>query len=39
MSNNYTLSAIFGRDLKTPKALNERLSHMVDVILGYVLRD
>lgn len=39
LSNNYTLSTIFGRDLKTPKALNERLSHMVDVTLGYVLRD
>ena len=30
--------AIFGRDLMAPKALNERLSHMCDVILGYVLR-
>jgi AcrR family transcriptional regulator len=38
LSNNYTLSAIFGRDLRTPKALHERLSHMCDVILGYVLR-
>lgn len=39
LSNNHTLSAIFGRDLMTPKARNERLSHMCDVILGYVLRD
>lgn len=39
LSNNYTLSAIFGRDLMAPKALNERLSHICDVILGYVLRD
>ena len=39
LSNNHTLSAIFGRDLMAPKALNERLSHMCDVILGYVLRD
>jgi AcrR family transcriptional regulator len=39
LSNNHTLSAIFGRDLKGPKALNERLTHMSDVILGYVLRD
>ncbi|HEY8050614.1 MAG TPA: TetR/AcrR family transcriptional regulator [Ramlibacter sp.] len=38
LSNNYTLSAIFGRDLLTPKAKSERLSHMVDVVLGYLLR-
>lgn len=38
LSNNHTLSAIFGRDLMTAKARNERLSHMTDVILGYVLR-
>lgn len=38
LSNNFTLSAIFGRDLKAPKALHERLSHMSDVIMGYVLR-
>jgi len=37
LSNNHTLSAIFGRDLMMPKAHNERLSHMCDVILGYVL--
>ena len=39
LNNNHTLSAIFGRDLKTPKALHERLSHMSDVILGYALRN
>lgn len=39
LSNNHTLSAIFGRDLMTPKSHNERLSHMCDVILGYVLRN
>lgn len=39
LSNNYTLSAIFGRDLMARKAKNERLSHMCDVILGYILRD
>ncbi|MDB5964173.1 MAG: Transcriptional regulator [Polaromonas sp.] len=39
LSNNHTLSAIFGRDLMTPKAHQERLSHMCDVILGYVLRN
>lgn len=38
LSNNHTLSAIFGRDLMGPKARSERLSHMCDVILGYVLR-
>ena len=38
LSNNHTLSAIFGRDLMTPKAHHERLSHICDVILGYVLR-
>jgi AcrR family transcriptional regulator len=39
LSNNHTLSAIFGRNLLSPKARNERLSHICDVILGYVLRD
>jgi AcrR family transcriptional regulator len=39
LGNNHTLSAIFGRNLMTPKARAERLSHMCDVILGYVLRD
>jgi AcrR family transcriptional regulator len=38
LSNNPTLSSIFGRDLMSPKARSERLSHMGDVILGYVLR-
>jgi len=39
LSNNHTLSAIFGRDLMAPKARHERLSHMCEVILGYVLRN
>jgi len=39
LSNNHTLSAIFGRDLMTAKARNERLSHMTDLILGYLLVD
>jgi AcrR family transcriptional regulator len=39
LSNNYTLSAIFGRDLLGAKARQERLTHMCDVILGYVLRN
>ncbi len=38
LSNNYTLSAIFGRDLMAPKARSERLSHMTEVILGYLSR-
>ena len=38
LSNNHTLSAIFARDLMSPKARNERLTHMCDVILGYVLK-
>ena len=37
LSNNHTLSAIFGRDLRTPKALAQRLSHMKELVLGYVL--
>ncbi len=39
LSNNHTLSAIFGRDLMAAKARNERLSHMTDLILGYLLRN
>lgn len=39
LGNNHTLSAIFGRNLMSPRARAERLSHMCDVILGYVLRD
>ena len=39
LSNSHTLSAIFGRDLLAPRARAERLSHMTDVILGYLLRD
>jgi AcrR family transcriptional regulator len=37
ISNNHTLSAGFGRNLMTRRAQSERLSHMCDVILGYVL--
>lgn len=39
LSNRHTLSAIFARDLMAPKARHERLSHICDVILGYVLRE
>jgi AcrR family transcriptional regulator len=38
LSNNQTLSTIFGQDLKAPKALAQRLSHMQELVLGYVLR-
>jgi AcrR family transcriptional regulator len=38
LSNNHTLSTIFGRDLMASKARSERLSHMVELVLGYVLR-
>jgi hypothetical protein len=36
LSNNHTLSAVFGRELMTPAARAERLEHMCAVILGYV---
>jgi AcrR family transcriptional regulator len=36
LGNNHTLSAVFGRDLATPRARRERLAHMTDVILGYL---
>src|SRR5262245_27762729 len=36
LGNNYTLSAIFGRDLKAKKARDERLDHMSDLVLGYL---
>jgi len=39
LSNNHTLSTIFDRDLMAPKAKLERLSHMTDVVLGYLVRD
>ncbi len=38
LSNNATLSTIFGRDLLAPAALSERLSHMTEVVMGYLLR-
>ena len=39
LSNNHTLSSIFGSNLMTHKAHSERLSHISDVILSYVLSD
>ena len=39
LSNSYTLSTIFDRSLLGAKAKVERLSHMTDLVLGYLLRD
>lgn len=39
LGNRHTLSTIFGRDLIQPKAQAERLSHMNELILGYLLRE
>jgi AcrR family transcriptional regulator len=36
VSNIYTLSALFERDLARPSALRERRQHVVDVVLGYL---
>jgi AcrR family transcriptional regulator len=37
LSNQHTLSAIFDRKLATSKALDQRLSHILEVVMGYVL--
>jgi AcrR family transcriptional regulator len=37
LSNQHTLSAIFDRKLATAKALDQRLSHILEVVMGYVL--
>jgi AcrR family transcriptional regulator len=39
LSNNATLSIAFSRDLRSKKALNERLLHVTDMVLGYLLRN
>jgi AcrR family transcriptional regulator len=36
LSNRWTLSTIFGRDLNSDNALKERGSHIVEVVLGYL---
>jgi len=36
LSNNHTLSAIFGRSLMAPAALAERREHITAVVLGYL---
>jgi AcrR family transcriptional regulator len=39
LSNNATLSTIFGRDLMSARALSQRLSHITEVVMGYLLVD
>jgi AcrR family transcriptional regulator len=39
LGNNYTLSTIFNRSLLGAKAKVERLSHMTDLVLGYLVLD
>jgi hypothetical protein len=39
LGNIHTLSTIFNRALLGPKAKLERLSHMTDLVLGYLVRD
>ena len=39
LGNSHTLSTIFARDLLATKARVERLSHMTDLVLGYLVRD
>jgi AcrR family transcriptional regulator len=36
LSNRWTLSTIFGRDLNADAALKERGDHIIDVVLGYL---
>ena len=38
LGNKYTLSAIFGRDLLSPRARAERLAHMTELVLGYLFK-
>ena len=38
LGNRYTLSTIFDRDLLAPKSRVERLSHMTDLVLGYLVK-
>lgn len=36
LSNRYTLSAIFQRDLMAPRSRAARLKHMIELVLGYL---
>ncbi len=38
LSNNHTLSTIFGRDLLAARAKSQRLAHINDLVLGYLAR-
>jgi hypothetical protein len=38
LSNQHTLSAIFGRDLLDPVARAARLDHMIEVVLSWLAR-
>jgi AcrR family transcriptional regulator len=38
LSNSHTLSAIFDRNLLAAKARVQRLSHMTDLVLGYLVK-
>ena len=38
LSNNHTLSTIFGRDLMQARALQQRLAHMTALVLGYLAK-
>lgn len=39
LGNNWTLSTVFDRDLMSPEAKLERLSHITDLVLGYLACD
>ncbi|GBD44848.1 HTH-type transcriptional repressor NicS [bacterium HR40] len=38
VSNRFTLSAAFGRDLMEPRALEERLAHVTEMVMAYLER-
>ena len=38
LGNKFTLSAIFGRDLLSPRARSARLAHMTDLVLGFLCK-
>jgi len=38
LSNSYTLSTVFGRDLFADAARSERLAHMMEMVLGYLAK-
>jgi len=37
-ANIHTLSTVFGRDLSSPRLVQERRRHAVDMVLGYIRR-